>query len=290
MDADAYSGRGEDSQSTCVVTPVDATGQLLARDVMQCGVVSIDRKAPVHKAVALLVEKNISGLPVTCEGRLAGMLSEKDLLRLLYESKYLPGVVEDYMTHDVTSCDIEDKLSVIHEHLVGQGFRRVPILYKERLAGMITRADLICVYKGRLRPPGEGSRSSSKKELLAEDAMKCGLLTVGTDTPLYDAMDMIGKHHITGLPVVDEAMNLLGLITEKDVLDCVDNPEAIGATVEPFMTTEVVSFDRKASLNEICACLTENNFHRVPILNGTRLMGVISRSDILKHRIAVFRR
>jgi len=194
------------------------------------------------------------------------------------------------MTDDVTSCDIEDKLSVIHEHLVERSFRRVPILYKEKIAGMITRADLICVYKGRLRPPSSGSRTPSKGELLAEDAMRCGLLTVGTDTPLYDAMDMIGKHHVTGLPVVDDALNLLGLITEKDVLDCVDNPDAIGATVEPFMTREVVSFDRKASLNDICACLTENKFHRVPILDGKRLVGIISRSDILKNRIAVFRR
>jgi len=290
MAYDACPARGDDSQSACLATPVDATDQLLARDVMQCGVVSIDRKAPVHKAVSLLVEKNISGLPVTHEGRLNGMLSEKDLLRLLYETKYLPGVVEDYMTHDVTSCDIEDKISVVHEHLVERGFRRVPILYKEKLAGMITRADLICVYKGRLRPPSAGSRASANGELLAEDAMKCGLLTVGTDTPLYDAMDMIGKHHVTGLPVVDEALNLLGIITEKDVLDCVDNPDAIGATVEPFMTRDVVAFDRKARLYEICECLTQNKFHCVPILDGKRVAGLISRSDILKNRIAVFRR
>ncbi len=290
MDCDAYSGRGEDSQSTCVMTPVDATDQLVARDVMQCGVVSIEQKAPVHKAVTLLIDKNISGLPVTCDGALSGMLSERDLLRLLYETKYLPGIVEDYMTHDVTSCDIEDKLSVIHEHLVTQGFRRVPILYKGKLAGMITRSDLICVYKGRLRPPTRSAASTAKGELLAEDAMKCGLLTVGVDTPLYDAMDMIGKHHITGLPVVDDALNLVGIITEKDVLDCIDNPEAIAATVEPFMTRDVVTFDRKANLRDICACLTENSFHRVPILDGRRLVGVISRSDILRNRIAVFRR
>ena len=56
------------------------------------------------------------------------------------------------------------------------------------------------------------------------------------------------------------------------------------------MTRNVIGFDRKASLHRICACLIENDFHRVPVVDGTRLVGIISRSDILKHRAAVFKR
>ena len=290
MDHEMRTESGSICQCTCSSEPTDETKQLLARDVMQCGVVSIDRKESVQKAVMLLIERDISGLPVTHEGRLDGMLSQKDLLRLLYETQYLPGLVEDYMSDAVVSFDVEEKLAVIHKHLVEHSFRRVPILYQGRIAGMITRADLVRVYKERFRPPAETSDCCCDDELLAEDAMKCGLLTVYPDTPLYDAMDLIARHHITGLPVVDRGMNLLGIITEKDVLDCVDKPEAVGAAVEAFMTRDVVAFDRKTSLQRICACLTENDFHRVPILEGTRLVGIISRSDILKNRAAVFKR
>ena len=290
MDDKICAERGSVCQCARVPEPVDVIAQLLARDVMQCGVVSIDRKEPVQKAVMLLIERNISGLPVTHEGRLDGMLSEKDLLRLLYETQYLPGLVEDYMSHAVTSFDVEENLAVIQKHLVEHSFRRVPILYQDRIAGMITRADLVRAYKERFRPPTEMSEETGSDELLAEDAMKYGLLTVGPDTPLYDAMDMIARHHITGLPVVDEGLNLLGIITEKDVLNCIDKPEAIGASVEAFMTRNVVTFDRKTSLHHICECLIENDFHRVPIMDGTRLVGLISRSDILKHRAVVFKR
>jgi len=290
MDHEIRTEIGSSCQCKCPSEPTDGTAQLLARDVMQCGVVSIDRKESVQKAVMLLIERDISGLPVTHEGRLDGMLSEKDLLRLLYETQYLPGLVEDYMSDAVVSFDVEEELAVIHRHLAENAFRRVPILYQGRIAGIITRADLVRVYKERFRPPQETSDAGSDDELLAEDAMKHGLLTVYPDTPLYDAMDMIARHHVTGLPVVDRGMNLLGIITEKDVLDCVDKPEALGAAVEAFMTPEVVAFDRKTSLQRICACLIENNFHRVPILDGTRLVGIISRSDILKNRAAVFKR
>ena len=262
-----------------------------ARDYMARSLVVLAPEMDVLHALGIFVEKQISGAPVLDRfGTLVGMLSEKDLLRLLYESQYLPGLVEDYMTSCVTSFDVEDELSVIHKHLVEHSFRRVPILYQGWIAGMITRVDLVRVYKERFRPETPTSQPTGSDEPLAEDAMHCGLLTVGSDTPLYNAMDMIARHHVTGLPVVDAGMNLLGIVTEKDLLDCVDKPEAIGASVEPFMTRNVVTFDRKASLNDICECLIENDFHRVPILDGTRLVGLISRSDILKHRIAVFKR
>lgn len=289
MGHETWTERERGGQSVCWAGPGDKIEHLLARDAMQCGVVSVDRKEPVQKAVLLLIERNISGLPVTHEGRLDGMLSEKDLLRLLYETRYLPGLVEDYMTDDVTSFDVEDKLSVIWRHLVEHSYRRVPILYEGKLAGMITRADLVRVFKDRFRPPAEEAEAPAGGGLRAEDVMKCGLLTLYPDAPLYDAMDRIARHHVTGLPVVDRGMNLLGIITEKDVLECIGSPEAVDATVEAFMTRDVVTFDRNTSVDRICTCLIENDFHRVPILDGTRLVGLISRSDILKNRASVFK-
>lgn len=290
MTCDAYCESESSGQAACLNNPFDEMDELLARDVMQVGVVSIDRKEPVQKAVSLLIDRDISGLPVTSEGRLDGMLSEKDLLKLLYEGQYLPGLVEDYMTPYAISFDVEDKISKIHRHLVERSFRRVPILYQKRLAGIITRADLVRLLLRKLCPAANLSASATGGEMLAEDAMKFGLITLGPEAPLYEAMDLIGRHHVTGLPVVDGGMNLLGIITEKDVLRCATSPEATETPVERFMTRSVVSFNRKTSLYRICACLIEYDFHRVPILDGTRLVGIISRSDILRHRAAVFKR
>lgn len=267
----------------------DAFEGLLARDVMQAGITSVARTDTVQKAVALLIERDISGLPVTFAGQLDGMLSEKDLLRLLYERRYLPGLVEDYMTPHVTSFDIEDPLSAIYPHLVLHSFRRVPILHHNRVAGMITRADLVRVLLERLRPAWRRTDPPGQNQVLAEDAMKTGLITVSPDAPLHEAMERIARHHVTGIPIVDDGMNLLGIITERDILDSVPDGAALDVPVEVFMTKRVVTFGRRASLYDICACLIDHDFHRVPILDGTRLVGIVSRSDILKHRAAVFK-
>lgn len=284
----------EASHESQPVSVADAQGdwqQLTAKDAMQYGVVSIDRKEPVHKAVSLLLVKDISGLPVTDRGRLCGMLSERDLLRLVAKTEYLPGCVGDYMTQNIVSFDVDDPLPVVCKQLVENAFRRVPVLlHQQTLAGMITRADLIRVCMDRFRPLAELPSLGSDKRLLAEDVMSCGLLTLPPEAPLYEAMEMISRQHVTGLPIVDGAMQLLGIITEKDVLNYCIHPFPTKTTVAAFMTTNVVAFDRKTSLDLVCECLIQKDFHRVPILDQGRLVGVISRSDILKSRVAVFKR
>ena len=282
---------GQAPPSTCRTDDRRDLQQLTAKDVMQYGVVSVDRKEPVHKAVSLLIEKDISGLPVTYQGRLCGMLSERDLLRLVHRKEYLPGSVGDYMTENVVSFDADDELPAICKLLVESSFRRVPVLlHRETLAGIITRADLIRLYMGRFQPATAVPRAKSEDELLAQDVMSHGLLTLPPDAPLYDAMELIAKRHVTGLPVVDETMRLLGIITEKDVLNYCIHPFPEKTTVAAFMTTNVVAFDRKASLSLICECLIRKDFHRVPILDQGRLVGIISRSDILRSRVGVFKR
>lgn len=266
----------------------DSMEKLTAKDVMQYGVISVEKTEPVHRAVSLLLERGVSGLPVTSEGRLVGMISERDLLRVVHKSEYLPGQVGDYMTAEVVSFDVDDPLSTISERLTRSAFRRVPVLlHKRTLAGIITRADLIRFYKNRLFP---AAAAGPKRELLAEDVMRRGLLTVTPDAPLTDAMDLIARRHVTGIPVVDPQMTLLGIITEKDVLDYCLHPSPADATVATLMTSTVVAFDRKAELDLVCECLITKDFHRVPIVDGGKLVGIISRSDILRSRAAAFKR
>ena len=96
-----------------------------ASNIIRHGAVSIDKQAPAHEAVSLMLEKHVSGLPVSDTGFWAGILTEKDLLRTLFETSYLPGIVADYMSRDVISFDVEDELSDISSNLVIRALQRV---------------------------------------------------------------------------------------------------------------------------------------------------------------------
>jgi len=88
-------------------------------------------------------------------------------------------------------------------------------------------------------------------------------------------------------------MNLVGIVSEKDMLKLLFDPGAKPGKIEDFMTKEVVSFNHDDSLFDVCNCLMNNYFRRVPILHHGKLAGVISRADliiyILKNKSVIFK-
>jgi CBS domain-containing protein len=276
------------------VAEISAGEKSKAKDIAQYGVATIDKDTNVYQAIALMVRKNISGLPVVDKTGLVGIISEKDVLKLLYDSEFVAGSVADYMTKELVTFDEEDNITDICECLTTRGFRRVLITQQGRLAAIISRADLIKANLYKFAPPNSARNSSViNGKPTARDVMKSGLVTVKKQTPLYEAMYLLATKNITGLPVVDDYMNLVGMLSEKDMLKLLYSPKAKPGFVVDFMTKETVSFDKNTSLSDICHCLINNNFRRVPILESGRLVGLISRTDIiayiLKNRTAFFK-
>ena len=195
---------------------------------------------------------------------------------------------------DSVSFDIEDDISNICVCLINNNFRRVTILHEGKLAGIITRADLIKAYLHRFKPKDTAEDSAGSNDgLRAKDVMRSGLLTVHKDTSIYEAMEIVATKNVTGLPVVDDSMNLLGIVSEKDMLKLLRESQVEPRTVQEYMTGDVISFNQESSLFDICDCLINNNFRRVPILNRGKLVGIISRTDIilyiLKNKSTIFK-
>ncbi len=111
-------------------------------DIMQPRPIVIRREEPLRRALELLIENNISGLPVVDdESQLVGVLSEKDLLKIFYE----PDIhsVESVMTRDPISMSVDAPLVDVIDCLMANDFRRVFIHDHKKLAGLISRADLM---------------------------------------------------------------------------------------------------------------------------------------------------
>lgn len=116
---------------------------------------------------------------------------------------------------------------------------------------------------------------------LARAIMKRNLVTVGPDTPLAEAIRKLMKHQVSGLPVVDAEQHLLGIITEKDLLRLLYEERGLFTRVGEMMTTSVRTFQADDPLELVCDCLMANHFRRVPVLEGDRLVGLISRADLM---------
>lgn len=121
------------------------------------------------------------------------------------------------------------------------------------------------------------------------DIMSTDVITITEDSTILQAIALLVKHNITGLPVVDEEMKPVGIVSEKDMLKLVHSFQAReydsshqADTVKSVMSTDLITFDINDSLSDICKCLMDREFRRVPILDQGRIAGILSRRDLLK--------
>jgi CBS domain-containing protein len=116
----------------------------------------------------------------------------------------------------------------------------------------------------------------------AKDIMTKRLLTVRPSAKTFEVIKLMADHSVTGLPVVSDDMELLGMVTEKDILKVLlYSKDAKKKTAADLMTREITSFPEDGDLMPILKSLVENNFRRVPILCDGKLAGIISRRDIV---------
>ena len=118
---------------------------LRARDIMNPDVITVKKDTPIFVAVKLLVENNISGLPVVEDDMtLTGILSEKDVVELFYDSEQAENkTVEDYMTYPAVYFEDNNALLNICDFLAKNIFRRIPVTSNGKLVGIISIQDIL---------------------------------------------------------------------------------------------------------------------------------------------------
>ncbi len=109
-----------------------------------------------------------------------------------------------------------------------------------------------------------------------KDIMTADVVSVQADSAIEDAARLMTGHHISGLPVMDSDNNLVGLVTEYDLIS------KQGSTVREVMTRGIISSSPEADVEQVAALLADRRIRRVPVMDGNRLVGIVSRSDLIK--------
>ena len=116
----------------------------------------------------------------------------------------------------------------------------------------------------------------------AKDIMTDKPVYVKKDVSIFEAMELLLEHDIIDIPVVEDDMTLVGALSEKDVLQLLyAGPEEEEKTVRDLMTYPAVNFGESESFVEICQCLENNTFRRIPVTSEGKLVGAVSRKDII---------
>ncbi len=119
--------------------------------------------------------------------------------------------------------------------------------------------------------------------LEAKDIMTKKVVCIRKETPIFEAIRLMADNNITGIPVVEDDLTLVGMLSEQDVLRLFHTyDDEKDRTVNDFMTQPAIHFEENELLLDVCYCLRDNSIRRVPVTSNGKVSGVISRSDILK--------
>ncbi|MDO8581009.1 MAG: CBS domain-containing protein [Candidatus Omnitrophota bacterium] len=115
-----------------------------------------------------------------------------------------------------------------------------------------------------------------------KSVMTTNVIFVRPETPIYEALDILSNKKISGVPVVNDQMEVVGILSEKDVLQLlIDKALDVKSTVDNYMTREVVSFTEEDDIVAICKFFIRSYIRRVPIVRDSKLVGIVSRRDIV---------
>ena len=121
--------------------------------------------------------------------------------------------------------------------------------------------------------------------LLVKDYMVGDHLAFSADTNLLKAVHTLLQHELSGAPVVDANKRLIGYLSEKDCLKAALDASYFRreeGTVQDFMSRDVTSLSGDASLIDAIQMFLSKHYRCLPVVEGSRLVGQLSRRDILK--------
>ena len=121
--------------------------------------------------------------------------------------------------------------------------------------------------------------------LRVSEYMTTDLVTITPDTELMRAVYLLVEHDISGMPVVDEGGNLVGILTERDCIATAINAgyfDEAGGSVRDFMSSPVETAEADDSLMDIAERLSNSIYRRFPVVEDGHLVGLISRRDVLE--------
>ncbi len=142
----------------------------------------------------------------------------------------------------------------------------------------------------------------------AKEIMSKDVISVHKDTTIKEIAKVLIDNKISGVPVIDEGGNLVGMVSEGDLLHKETSPRLpdvvniLGAIIyyngvqrynedfkkliaeqaESIMTKKVITVSEETEVDAIAKLMLEHGIKRVPVMNGRKMVGIISRADIIK--------
>ena len=123
------------------------------------------------------------------------------------------------------------------------------------------------------------------KTTKAADIMTTNVITAKKDMVLTEVIGLLLRWHISALPIVDDEDKMVGIVSEIDLVNLTFDGNAADTIVEEVMVRNIVSFSPNTELADLVQSFSKRHLRRVPIIDKGKVVGIVSRRDILREML-----
>jgi CBS domain-containing protein len=259
---------------------------------------SIMRRDPVtvHDGESLggaqrtMARLEIRHLPVVTDGRVVGILSERDILahraRVGSDDVWWMAPVRNAMTAPAQTANPEDSVAEVTARLATGKLGAMPIVERGRLVGLVTTTDVLAAEVQRSAIPPARTFAS------AEDVMTSAVAAISPEARLVSAAEIMVARRVRHVPVVDAKGTIIGMVSDRDLRDLVGDPaifvrsqghDQATLRVRDAMTPSPVTVREDTALDELALLFADRAIGAVPVVTAAgTLVGIVSYIDVLR--------
>jgi len=245
--------------------------------------VEVDANKRLGKVRSIFERENPKGIIVTEDGAYAGVITQKQLVQSHVEDSAKAGA----MTRSAPKVERTDDVREVARVLVEGGVKLAPVFEAGELWGIVTEDDILDAVLENL------------DALTVEDIYTQDVITVSEDTNVGQVVNLLRKHGISRLPVLDETDSLTGMVTRHDIVDVVvrdmnkatrgdragEIERVLDLPVYDVMNSPVETVRLGDSVEDAVSRMLENDFAGLVVTpedDDSDVVGILTKTDVLR--------
>ena len=133
--------------------------------------------------------------------------------------------------------------------------------------------------------------NSNDENILISQLLTRNLISINENKTTYNAIKLLAKNSIGALPVLNDNMELSGIISERDIIREISNNLSVDfkkSQIKSIMTSKVITINKNTKSETIMDIMSKNKIRHIPIVENKLLIGIVSIGDVVKRLLEKF--
>ena len=133
--------------------------------------------------------------------------------------------------------------------------------------------------------------NSNNENILISQLLTRTLISINENKTTYNAIKLLAKNSIGALPVLNDNMELSGIISERDIIREISNNLSVNfkkSNIKSIMTSKVITINKNTKSETIMDIMSKNKIRHIPIVENKLLIGIVSIGDVVKRLLEKF--